>query len=94
MSNAKIEMVGGDGAYFDRFVNALAVGKGIDAAIGKSDTLKIALKDHLSGERSAVDDLSRLVGALGNSSGELKDLTVASLLSKLKQDGKGDRKAD
>jgi len=94
MANAKIEMVGGDGAYFDRFVNALAVGKGIDAAIGKSDTLKIALKDHLSGERSAVDDLSRLVGALGNSSGELKDLTVASLLSKLKQDGKGDRKAD
>ncbi len=94
MANAKIEMVGGDGAYFDRFVNALAVGKGIDGAIAKSDTLKIALKDHLSGERSAVDDLSRLVGALGNSSGELKDLTVASLLSKLKQDGKGDRKAD
>ena len=94
LANAKIEMVGGDGAYFDRFVNALAVGKGIDGAIAKSDTLKIALKDHLSGERNMVDDLGRLVGALGNSSDEIKDLTVASLLSKLKRDGKGGLKAE
>ncbi len=94
LANAKIEMVGGDGAYFDRFVSALSVGKGIDGAIAKSDTLKIALKDHLSGERSMVDDVNRLVGALGSSSSELKDLTIASLLSKAGKDGKGGSKAD
>ncbi|TWO70848.1 hypothetical protein FN976_12840 [Caenimonas sedimenti] len=88
LGNAKIEMVGGDGAYFERFVNALAVGKGIDGAIAKSDTLKIALKDHLNGERNAVEDLQRMVGALGGSAGELKDLTLASLLSKVGKDGK------
>ena len=75
-------MVGGDGSYFERFVGALAVGKGIDGAIAKSDTLKIALKDHLNGDRNMVDDLGQLVGSLGNSSGELKDLAIASLLNK------------
>ena len=87
LGNAKIEMVGGDGSYFERFVSALAVGKGIDGAIAKSDTLKIALKDHLSGERNMVDDLGQLVGSLGNSSGELKDLAIASLLSKTNKSG-------
>lgn len=96
LANAKIEMVGGDGTYFDRFVSALAVGKGLDGAIAKSDTLRIALKDHLSGERSMVDDVQRLVGALGSSSGELKDLTLASLLAKAgkePKEGKDSRKA-
>ena len=93
LANAKIEMVGGDGSYFDSFVNALAVGKGIDGAIAKSDTLKIALKDHLNGDRNMVDDVGRLVGALGDSSSELKDLAIASLLSKTGKDGKGGSKA-
>jgi uncharacterized membrane protein YqiK len=93
LANAKIEMVGGDGSYFDSFVNALAVGKGIDGAIAKSDTLKIALKDHLNGDRNMVDDVGRLVGALGDSSSELKDLAIASLLSKTGKDGKGGNKA-
>lgn len=93
LANAKIEMVGGDGSYFDKFVNALAVGKGIDGAIAKSDTLKIALKDHLNGDRNMVDDMGRLVGALGDSSSELKDLAIASLLNKTGKDGKGGGKA-
>ncbi|ROZ79036.1 flotillin family protein [Ramlibacter sp. WS9] len=96
VGNAKIEMVGGDGAYFERFVSALAIGKGLDGAIAKSDTLKIALKDHLSGDRNMVDDVNRLVGALGSSSGELKDLTLASLVAKVNKDvkDKDSRKAD
>ena len=93
LANAKIEMVGGDGSYFESFVNALAVGKGIDGAIAKSDTLKIALKDHLNGDRNMVDDVGRLVGALGDSSSELKDLAIASLLNKTGKDGKGGGKA-
>ncbi len=92
MTNAKIEMVGGDGSYFESFVKSLAVGKGIDSAIAKSDTLKIALKDHLNGDRNMVDDLNRIVGALGGSSSEAKDLAIASLLSKAGKEGKGGSK--
>ena len=72
--------------------DAIAI-KGIDGAIAKSDTLKIALKDHLNGDRNMVDDVGRLVGALGDSSSELKDLAIASLLSKTGKDGKGGGKA-
>ncbi|MBI1889723.1 MAG: hypothetical protein HYS18_03680 [Burkholderiales bacterium] len=87
MQNAKIDIVGGEGDYFDRFVKALAIGKGIDATIDKSRTLQIGLKDHLSGERDMVNDIRGLIGALGDSSGELQNLTLSALLAKVTRDG-------
>lgn len=93
LGNARIDIVGGDGAYFERFVNALAVGKGIDGAINKSSTLQVAFKDHLSGERNAVDDLREIVGALGGSAGELQNLSVAAMVNKIMQNGSEQQKA-
>lgn len=93
MANARIDIVGGEGDYFDRFVRALAIGKGIDGVIGKSNTLQVGLKGHLNGERDMVGDLKELVGALGTSSGELQDLTVAALLAKVSRDGDEGQKA-
>jgi uncharacterized membrane protein YqiK len=87
LQNAKIDIVGGEGDYFDRFVNALSIGKGIDATIEKSRTLQVGLKDHLSGERDMIGDMRGLIGALGSSSGELQNLTVAGLLAKVSRDG-------
>lgn len=88
LRTAKIEMVGGEGAYFEKFVNALSVGKGIDGAIGRSNTLQVALKDHLSGDRNMVDDAQKLLAALGASAGEAKDLSIASLLTKAGKEGR------
>ncbi|MBK9395091.1 MAG: hypothetical protein IPN40_14855 [Uliginosibacterium sp.] len=93
LTNAKIDIVGGEGDYFDSFVRALSVGKGIDGAIGKSRTLQVGLKDHLSGERDMVADLQGLVGALGGAAGELQNLSVASLLTKIQRDGTDGQKA-
>ena len=87
LQNAKIDIVGGEGDYFDRFVSALSIGKGIDATIEKSRTLQVGLKDHLSGERDMIGDMRGLIGALGSSSGELQNLTVAGLLAKVSRDG-------
>jgi len=87
LANAKIDIVGGEGDYFDRFVNALSIGKGIDATIGKSSTLQVALKDHLSGERDMVGDVRDIIGALGGSAGELQNLSVAALLNKVAREG-------
>ncbi len=91
LANAKIDIVGGEGDYFDRFVNALSIGKGIDATIGKSSTLQVALKDHLSGERDMVGDVRDIVGALGGSAGELQNLSVAALLGKVMRDGSSEQ---
>jgi hypothetical protein len=93
MANAKIDIVGGEGDYFDRFVRALSIGKGIDGVIGKSNTLRVGLKDHLQGERDMVGDLRDLIGALGSSSGELQNLTVSALLAKVSRDGDEAQKA-
>ncbi|MEW5788821.1 MAG: hypothetical protein AB1899_13305 [Pseudomonadota bacterium] len=93
LANAKIDIVGGQGDYFERFVNALAVGKGIDGAIAKSGTLQVALKDHLSGERDMVGDLRDIVGALGSSAGELQNLSVAALMGRVMRDGNEQQKA-
>ncbi|MDQ1815660.1 hypothetical protein RBA41_20395 [Massilia sp. CCM 9210] len=87
LQNAKIDIVGGEGDYFERFVKALSIGKGIDATVEKSRTLQMGLKDHLSGERDMVGDLRGLIGALGSSSGELQNLTVSALLAKVGRDG-------
>jgi len=93
LANAKIDIVGGQGDYFERFVNALAVGKGIDGAIAKSNTLQIALKDHLTGERDLIGDVRDIVGALGGSAGELQNLSVSALLARVMRDGDEQQKA-
>lgn len=93
LGNAKIDIVGGEGDYFDRFVGALAVGKGIDGVVGKSKTLQVAFKDQLAGERDVVPDLQALLGALGGSAGEIQNLSVAALLTKVMRDGDDSQKA-
>lgn len=87
LKNAKIDIVGGQGDYFDSFVKALSVGKGIDAAVNKSDTLKIAFKEQLAGERDVVEDLSQLLGAAGQSAGALQNLSVSALVGKVMSEG-------
>ena len=93
LSKANIDIVGGEGDYFDRFVRALSIGKGIDGVIQNSRTLQVGLKDHLTGERDLVGDLKGLMGALGGSAGELQNLTVANLLAKVAKDGNEQQKA-
>ena len=92
LANAKIDIVGGQGDYFDSFVRSLSVGKGIDGVISKSNTLKVAFKDQLSGDRDVVKDLRDLVGALGTSSGEMQNLSVAALMSRISSDGSDSQK--
>jgi hypothetical protein len=42
--NAKINIVGGDGQFFDRFIKAVSVGQSIDA-VSESDTVRSLLRD-------------------------------------------------
>ena len=93
LGHANIDIVGGQGDYFERFVNALAVGKGIDGAIARSDTLQVALKDHLTGERDMVGDLKDLLGALGSSAPEMQNLGVSALIAKVMKDGSDEQRA-
>jgi hypothetical protein len=78
---ANINIVGGDGAFFDKFINAVAVGKSIDGVMDNSHSLQAVLKDHLSGDKNLIDDLGNMVSGL--SSSDMRDLTLSAVLGKM-----------
>ncbi|HEY8075112.1 MAG TPA: hypothetical protein VIF62_13405 [Labilithrix sp.] len=53
-TNAKFNIVGGDGAFFDRFVKAVSVGQAIDGAMNSSDTVKSLVERAVRPEDEAV----------------------------------------
>lgn len=61
LANAKFNIVGGDGAFFDRYVKAIGVGQSVEAALGESPTLRSAARDLLKGGDA---DLTALIERL------------------------------
>ncbi len=90
--NAKIDIVGGDGAFFDRFVNAISLGKSIDAVVQKSSTVHAVADDYLTGVRSLAGDIKDVLHRPAVNAGELKDLSLAALIVKLAGEANGDEK--
>ncbi len=78
---AKIQIVGGDGAFFDRFGKSVSLGESIDATVDHSTTLKAVLKEHLSGERNLMEDLKDIAGSVSTSN--VRDLTLSAVLGRL-----------
>lgn len=53
MSKAKIEIVGGEGDFFNSFAKSLSVGKAIEGVVGKSPVMQDILARVLSGKSTA-----------------------------------------
>ncbi|MDC0601731.1 hypothetical protein OAP14_01745 [Aliiglaciecola sp.] len=87
LKEANIDIVGGDTGYLDSFIKSLSVGKSIDGAIGKSETLTTAFKDHFNGDASFVDDAKELIAGFGNASGSAKDTAITALVAKFLKEG-------
>ncbi len=84
---AKIEIVGGDGEYFERFMRSLSIGKGIDGTVDKSELLSQAFADHKSGKRDLIADARELIAAFGGAEA-VRDLSIAGLMQKLTASGR------
>lgn len=86
---ANINIVGGDGEFFDQFIKSVSVGKSVDGVINQSDVLKTVLADYLAGRKSLPEDVKQLVAGVAASSGSLSQLSVTALLTQLaaKSDG-------
>lgn len=84
---AKIEIVGGDGEYFERFMRSLSLGKAIDGTVDKSDLLSTALAEHKAGKRDLIADARGLIAALGGAEA-VRDLSIAGLMHKLAASGR------
>jgi uncharacterized membrane protein YqiK len=65
--NAKINIVGGDGQFFDRFIKAVSVGQSIDGVVGHSETVRSVLGEVVGNGEPSADSiaqvLTRIAGA-------------------------------
>ena len=86
LENAKINIVGGDGQFFDRFIHAVSVGKSLDGMVQSSDTVQGVLGDRLDGSGSGdlIEDVKQMIA--GTSSESIKNLSVAALLGRVMVD--------
>lgn len=78
---ASINIVGGDGGFFDKFVNAVSVGHAVDGAVNSSSHLQSVLGDYLDGPRSLPAEVLEAVGGLGAHG--LQSLSVTALIGRL-----------
>ena len=85
MQHAKINIVGGDGQFFDQFMKAVTLGQQVDGAIGNSESLQTFLKGYLSGDQNLPADLKEILSKPGLTQ-DAQNMAVASLLTKLAKD--------
>ena len=82
MGKADIKIVGGDGAFFDRFVKAVSLGSSIDGMVESSEIVRRTVGDRLENGK-LIQDVKDVVASIGGASEELKNLTMTSLLGNL-----------
>lgn len=90
LESADIDIVGGDGAFLDRIVNSIGMGKGVDELVGNSDVLSSLAKDYINGDKNVVNEIRRALTSAGVDGDTLKDVTIGALLAKLIGKSTGD----
>jgi len=90
LESADIDIVGGDGAFLDRMVNSIGMGKGIDELVDKSDIVSGLAKEYMNGNKNIIQEIRQAMKDSGIDGGTLKDITIGALLSKLATDTGGD----
>ncbi len=81
LKNASVNIVGGDGVFFDRLVNAVSMGKAVDGFLDSSDTAQRLIGDYLGDESPLRDKLKTLASSLSGT--DTANPSVSALLAKL-----------
>ncbi|MGE0491633.1 MAG: flotillin family protein [Vulcanimicrobiota bacterium] len=87
--SANIDIIGGDGVFIDKIMNAASLGKSLDAFVSNGEAGRAMLGDYLNGERSLPEDLQRILTNPSLSTGDLKNLTLSRLLNSLASGAEG-----
>jgi len=81
-SNAKFQIVGGDGEFFERFVKAVTVGTSVDGALEHGEALRTVAQPYLTGEKDLSADLKDILSKPGLTN-DAQNLAVAALLHRM-----------
>jgi uncharacterized membrane protein YqiK len=90
--DADIKIVGGDGAFFDKFMKSMAVGHGIDGMFEESDILTTVFGQYLGGDGDLIGDLKEMLSGLDATG--IRDLSLAALAAKAATKGLGDKASE
>ena len=83
LKSANIDIVGGDGEFFDNLINSITRGKQVDRLIDNSDHLSAIAGSLTDGEGGGLADrIGSLVKRSGVSSEDVKNLSIAALIGK------------
>ena len=82
MGHAKINIVGGDGQFFERFIKAISVGQAVDGVLDQSETLQKAFAGYMNGEKDLSADLKDILSKPGLTS-DAQNLAMAALLHRM-----------
>ncbi|MFD7597011.1 flotillin family protein [Kitasatospora sp. NPDC059812] len=89
LEKAKIDIVGGDGVFFDRLVQSVTAAKSVDAFVGHSQTAQALAGPWLDGSASFTEDLTRVLSSV--STADVQNLTVSALLMRMIGAGGGEQ---
>jgi len=92
VKTADIQIVGGDGAFFDRIVGAISGAKAIDAVVGGSKVVQDVAAPYLSGQKDLSADIKDILTQSKLSTADLQNLTVTAALTKLMSHGNAEQK--
>ncbi len=93
LSNAKIDIVGGEAQFFDKITNAITNGKSIDRMIDNSKALTDVKETFFNSDPDYFrSQMRQWVSQFGLSPEDLKNLSVSGLLAKLIADSDSDER--
>jgi len=82
LGNAKVQIVGGDGAFFDRFMKAISMGQAVDGTLEHSESLRKVFSGYLNGEKDLPGDIKDILSKPGLTN-DAQNLAMAALLHRL-----------
>lgn len=81
---AKIDIVGGENDFFEKIVNSISYGKSVDRMVGNSEVLTDIKATFFNGDAGHFEDkLKELVSRFNVSSSDIKNVSIAALLTRL-----------
>lgn len=91
MKTAKIDIVGGDGEFFEQITSAVKGGKSIDRFVNNSQVATDVKNTFFSGNPEQFKEgLAQLIDQFNLNGSEIRDLSVAALIAQLMSSGGSD----
>ena len=84
LTNANIDIVGGDNQFFQSIINSITAGKQVDRLVDNSTVLSDVKKTFFTGDpQQFKDEVARYIDMFGVTSEDMKNLSVAALIGQM-----------